>query len=113
MPLNAGAMACFDELALGKGTDAHNGWPKRDFDFSHKDGKPVSGLSRMKLRLEGGLATPSAVEMQPWRLHDLRRSVATNMQQLGVRFEVTEALLIQASVTHAGVTSVYHRHDWL
>ena len=34
------------------------------------------------------------------------------MQQLGVRFEVTEALLNHVSITEAGVASVYHRHDW-
>ncbi|KWV94492.1 hypothetical protein ASS64_11945 [Erythrobacter sp. AP23] len=113
VPLNAGAMACLDELAGVGVKDAEKRWPKRGLVFSHKDGKPVSGFSRMKRRLDKGLATASTVEMQPWRLHDLRRTVATNMQQLGVRFEVTEALLNHVSITHAGVASVYHRHDWL
>ena len=28
-----------------------------------------------------------------WRIHDIRRTVATGLQKLGVRFEVTEAAL--------------------
>ena len=32
-----------------------------------------------------------------WHLHDLRRTLATNLQKLGVKLEVTEAVL-----NHAG-----------
>ncbi|SFP26071.1 Site-specific recombinase XerD [Qipengyuania nanhaisediminis] len=113
VPLNAGAMACLNELAGRHREGDGDAWPKRGYVFFHHDGKPVSGFSRMKRRLDKGLASASTIEMQPWRFHDLRRTVATNMQQLGVRFEVTEALLNHVSVTHAGVASVYHRHDWL
>ena len=31
--------------------------------------------------------------MPAWRIHDLRRSIATGMQRLGVRLEVIEAVL--------------------
>ena len=45
-------------------------------------------------------------------VHDLRRTVATGLQRLGVRLEVTEALLNHVSGSRAGVVGVYQRHDW-
>lgn len=113
VPLNAGAIASLDEMAGVTGDDEEKKWPGSGFVFSHKDGRPVSGFSRMKKRLDAGLEKATKLEIQPWRLHDLRRTVATNMQQLGVRFEVTEAILNHVSITQAGVASVYHRHDWM
>lgn len=105
VPLNLAARTTLDELA------GNLVWPKTGFVFTHKPGRPVSGYSRMKRRLDGVIAKiePS---VRPWRLHDLRRTVATNMQRLGVRFEVTEAILNHVSTTQAGVASVYQRHDW-
>jgi hypothetical protein len=50
--------------------------------------------------------------MEPWRLHDLRRTVATGLQRLGVRFEVTEAVLNHVSGSKSGVAGIYQRHDW-
>ena len=47
---------------------------------------------------------------QPWRLHDLRRSVATGLQRLGVRLEVIEAVLGHVSGSRAGIVGVYQRH---
>ena len=37
--------------------------------------------------------------MAPWRLHDIRRTGATGLQQLGFRLEVIEATLGHISVT--------------
>lgn len=48
----------------------------------------------------------------PWRLHDLRRTLATGFQRLGVRFEVTEAVLNHVGGSRAGVAGIYQRHDW-
>ena len=45
-------------------------------------------------------------------VHDIRRSVATGLQRLGIRLEVTEALLNHVSGTRAGVVGIYQRHDW-
>jgi integrase len=45
-------------------------------------------------------------------VHDVRRSVATGLQRLGIRLEVTEAVLNHVSGTRAGVVGIYQRHDW-
>src|SRR3546814_15597301 len=50
--------------------------------------------------------------MPPWRLHDLRRTVATGFQRLGVRFEVTEAILNHVGGSRAGEAGIYQRNDW-
>jgi integrase len=47
-----------------------------------------------------------------WRLHDLRRTMATGLQRLGVRLEVTEQILNHISGSRAGVVGVYQRYDF-
>ena len=42
----------------------------------------------------------------------MRRTVATGLQRLGVRLEVTEAVLNHISGSRAGIAGVYQRHDW-
>lgn len=44
--------------------------------------------------------------------HDLRRTVATNLQRLGVKLEVTEAVLNHVSGSRAGIIGVYQRHEY-
>jgi hypothetical protein len=50
--------------------------------------------------------------MAGWIIHDIRRSVATNLQKLGVRLEVTEAVLGHVSGSRAGIVGIYQRHSW-
>lgn len=64
------------------------------------------GWSKAKARLD----TSSGVT--EWRLHDLRRTLATGFQRQGVRLEVTEAVLNHVSGSRAGIVGVYQRHDW-
>jgi len=68
---------------------------------------PISGISKTKAKLDSQLDG-----MPPWRLHDIRRTVATGLQRLGIRFEVTEAILNHVSGAKSGVAGVYQRHDW-
>ena len=51
-------------------------------------------------------------DVPPWTWHDLRRTVATGLQRLDVRLEVTEAILNHVSGSRAGIVGVYQRHDW-
>src|SRR5262249_29553041 len=67
---------------------------------------PFSGWSKAKSALD----TTSGVS--GWWLHDLRRTLATGLQRLGVRLEVTEAVLNHLSGSRAGVVGIYQRHDW-
>jgi hypothetical protein len=47
-----------------------------------------------------------------WRLQDLRRTVATGLQRLGIRLEVTESVLNHVSGSRAGIVGVYQTHDY-
>jgi integrase len=76
-----------------------------DFVFAAMSDR--QGHGRIKKRLDGRM---SAAEH--WRVHDLRRTVATGLQRLGVRLEVTEAVLNHTSGSRAGIVGVYQRHDW-
>ena len=51
-----------------------------------------------------------AVTLSPWRIHDLRRSVATHMGKLGIAPHLISALLNHMAVR--GVTAVYLRHRY-
>ena len=62
------------------------------------------------LKLLKRAATPAP--LTPWNVHDLRRTVATGLQRLGVRLEVTEAVLNHISGSRGGIAGVYQRHDW-
>jgi len=60
----------------------------------------------MKERLD------AASGVTDWTLHDIRRSVATGLQKLGVRQEVTEATLNHKGGKISGIAAVYQRHDY-
>lgn len=74
-------------------------------------GKGFAGWSKAKIALDAAIAK-AGTALDPWRLHDLRRTVATNLQRLGVRLEVTEAVLGHVAGSRAGIVGVYQRHDW-
>jgi len=68
--------------------------------------QPVTGFSRMKEKLD------TSTGVTGWTLHDIRRTVASGLQRLGVRLEVTEAVLNHRGSSMAGIVSVYQRHDY-
>lgn len=91
-------------------------WPRAGFVFSTTGTTSVSGYSRAKRRLDREIADIAKAEgkqpPEPWRLHDLRRTLATGLQRLGARLEVTEAVLGHVSGSRAGIVGVYQRHNW-
>ena len=48
----------------------------------------------------------------PWRLHDLRRTCATGMAELGVQPHIIEAVLNHASGHKGGVAGIYNRASY-
>jgi len=77
---------------------------------------PPSSFGKMKQRLDAAIATACSEHGRdppsPWTLHDLRRTVATGLQRLGVRLDVTEAVLNHVSGSRAGIVGIYQRHQW-
>jgi integrase len=89
------------QILLGAQTRAR----EADLVFPGEQGV-FSGWSKSKARLDrrSGIAG--------WTLHDLRRTVATGLQKLGVRLEVTESVLNHVSGSRAGIVGVYQKHEW-
>jgi integrase len=69
---------------------------------------PASGYSKGKRRFDA-LLPP---DMPAWRLHDLRRTVASGMARLGINLPVIEKLLNHSSGSFAGIVSVYQKHSF-
>jgi integrase len=124
IPLNRPAIAALDRLAGQHGADKPK-WPRKGLVLSTTGKTPISGYSRAKARLDSAMLAlaradaekagedPSTVTLEPWRLHDARRTLATGLQRLGVRFEVTEAVLNHISgASRSGIAAVYQRHNW-
>lgn len=73
----------------------------------------ASGFSKAFERLCSLMAAEMGVDaVQPFRLHDLRRTAATGMQRLGIAQTVVEALLNHVSGSRAGIVGVYQRHHF-
>jgi len=99
--------------------------PKRSgLIFTTTGTTPVSGFFKGKASLHDNMIAymkarrittggdPDPVEIPNWRLHDIRRTGATNLQSLGVPVEVTEAVLNHISGTRAGVAGIYNRYKY-
>ena len=66
----------------------------------------ISGFSKGKAELD------AMVKLPAWRLHDLRRTVATGMAKLGVDLPVIERVLNHVSGSFAGIVGVYQKHKY-
>ncbi len=79
----------------------------RDLVFGTRAGG-FSGWSKAKRELDARIAASGAI-VRPWRLHDLRRTAATGMANLGILPHVIEAVLNHVSGHRAGVAGIYNR----
>lgn len=120
VPLAPAVVVELDRLALARqantkeeNPDAQR-WPKAGPVVSIRGKLPLSCFSQAKTALDAEVAKvrKDAEPIKPWRVHDLRRTLATGLQRLGVRFEVTEAVLNHVSGARAGVAGIYQRYDW-
>jgi integrase len=88
-----------------------------------QDGKPrefvfgigqrgFSGWTRSVDRLNSHIAAAAGAPLDHWTVHDLRRTAATRMADLGVQPHVIEAVLNHASGHKAGVAGIYNRSTY-
>jgi integrase len=113
VPLNQLSMAELDRLAGVPEGEEQPKWPKDGLVLSTTGKTPISGITKAKTALDAAIAKAREGKPLPhWRIHDLRRTMATGFQKLGVRFEVTEAVLNHVSGARGGVAGVYQRHHW-
>ncbi len=100
VPLSPQARALLEGLPRRKVGDEDSPWV-----FTTNGKAHFSGVSKAKAQLDAKMKP-----MPAWRLHDLRRTVATHLQRMGHRLEVVEEVLGHVSGTRAGIVGVYQRH---
>jgi len=87
----------------------------RDLVFGSGAGG-FSGWSKSKAELGDRLAAthPDAKPMEPWTLHDIRRSVVTHLHERGfAQPHVVEAIVNHVSGHQGGVAGVYNKATYL
>jgi integrase len=97
IPLSPQALAIIEQLPRQQNAD---------LVFTTTGHTPISGFSNVKEKLDAKSG------VSKWTVHDLRRTLATGLQRLGTRLEVTEAVLNHVSGSRGGVTGIYQRHTW-
>lgn len=80
---------------------------ERGYVFTTNGKTQVSGFSRGKADIDAAMKSTSR-----WTLHDLRRTAASGMAQLGMPLPVIEKVLNHSSGSFAGVVAVYQRHHF-
>ena len=80
----------------------------RQFIFGRRDSS-FSGWSAAKLRLDAEIVMLTGKPLAPWTLHDLRRTMRTNLGKLGVPPHVAELAINHVK---GGVEAIYDRHRY-
>jgi integrase len=83
-------------------------YQSREGAFVFCDTRAFSSWGRGKRELGERLAT-AGTKLDHWTQHDLRRSVATGMAEIGVAPHIVEAALNHVSGHKAGVAGIYNR----
>jgi integrase len=83
------------ELVFGKGVGPFSDW-------SHSKKKLDAAIA------QGGNRKP----LLPWTIHDLRRTVATGMADIGIAPHIVEAVLNHVSGHKGGVAGIYNRSSY-
>ena len=99
VPLSTGAVELIAGLPRMSGT--------RVFPAHGNHANAISGFTRAKRRFD------ATCEVYGWTLHDLRRTAATHMAELGVAPHVIERILNHATGTLGGVAGIYNRFQYL
>jgi integrase len=83
------------------------------FLFTTTGQSPVSGFTRARQRLAATMADLTGAEIEPFTLHDLRRTAATGMAGLGIAPHVVDRVLNHSTGKISGVARIYNRHEYL
>lgn len=97
IPLSSPALALLEQVPRISASD---------FIFTISGWRAAAGWAVAKSRLD------EIAHLAPWHIHDLRRTVATGMQKLGVSLQVVEAVLGHVSGSRAGIVGIYQRHSY-
>ena len=108
VPLSGLLIAELDAIAEQHLGREPGDWPRRGPVFTTTGDKPINGYGKIRKRVakfvnELNQAQDEPIVIEHWVFHDLRRTLASGLQRLGVRFEVTEAILNHVGASKSGV----------
>jgi integrase len=83
----------------------------RDLIFGFADG-PFGGWSVCKKRLDQAIAETAGQPLAPWVIHDLRRTAATYMAEIGIQPHIVEAILNHTGGHKGGVAGIYNKASY-
>ena len=115
VPLSAQALAVVTEVFMAAGIDPDDAHKQSQILLASKvtSTNSVSGLSKAWKRIRASVDEKLGYETGHFTMHDIRRTVATGLQRLGIPLVVSEAVLNhQSGSAMAGVAGVYHRHQY-
>ena len=102
IPLSVDAAKLLEELP---------GWEGGDYVFSTRGGRiPIDGFSKSKAKLDALVAGELGYKPEHWIVHDIRRTVRTQLSKLRVSTEIAELII---GHTRSGLDAVYNVHDAL
>lgn len=123
VPLSAKAVELLRALPRIVGPD---GKKQSDLVFTTNGETSIQGWSKAKLAIDAEIlakrqkaaedagSDPAEVKgPEPWRMHDLRRSFATGLANMGVAPHVADLLLHHVSIRKGGVAAVYNKARYL
>jgi integrase len=85
-----------------------------NFLFTTTGKTPVSGFGRPKARVYFMMrARAGDSPVEPFTIHDLRRSAATGMAELGVAHHVVDRVLNHSTGAISGIARIYNRNEYL
>jgi integrase len=84
---------------------------ERELVFGRRAG-PFSGWSKAKALLDAAVEKANKKALPHWTLHDIRRTVATGMADIGIQPHIIEAVLNHVSGHKSGVAGIYNRANY-
>jgi integrase len=76
-------------------------------------GAAPNGYSKAKARLDGYMAEIAGGSIEPWVLHDLRRTFTEGMARVGIEPHVADRVLNHQAGTISGVAKIYNKFAYL
>jgi integrase len=117
IPLADAALRILDGLPEIEPQALEDGTTAPAFVFTTNGKTAISGYSKAKAELDGymleelrrGEKDPDKITLAPWIIHDLRRTVRTNLSALKVPADIGERVLGHVV---GGIRAVYDQHDY-
>ena len=108
IPLAPQAITILNRLGIAA-IKAGLAYKDSDLVFSTTGHSSPSGFSHAKRALDVRMKEVLGPKFKPWRVHDLRRTCATGMENLGIDTRVVETALNHISRTKGGLVAIYQR----